>query len=66
VARRVDPRQRRCCYWWIEYGGAEALNSIADAEEIRDELWAIVYGVWDHIKTEAFTEEAENLTLEWV
>jgi hypothetical protein len=68
VARRTDPDQRNECYWWIEYGGDEALDPIADNEAIRDELWAIVYGVWDYIKNSgAFPESSvANLDLEWV
>ena len=68
IAERTDPQQRDECYWWIEYGGDEDFDPIADSEEIRDELWAIVYGVWDYIKNSgAFPdEEVENLQLEWV
>jgi FAD dependent oxidoreductase/F5/8 type C domain len=35
-------------FWWLEYGGTR--NTILDAEEIRDELLRIVYGVWDFLK----------------
>ena len=35
-------------YWWAEWGGQ--LDTIGDNEEIRDELLAIVLGIWDHIK----------------
>lgn len=68
VAKRTDPDQRIGCYWWIEHGGTEALDPIADSDEIRDELRAVVYGVWDYIKnSEAFpAEEVSNLQLEWV
>jgi hypothetical protein len=50
--------------WWIEYGGR--LDTIHDSEEIKWELWKIVYGVWDYIKNSGEFPEAENLTLEWV
>jgi hypothetical protein len=65
LAKRSDPNDRRCLYWWIEYGGD--LDPIADNDEIRDELWAIVYGAWDYIKNSgAFPdEEVEHLQLEW-
>ncbi len=67
LAQRADPRQRRCCYWWIEYGGDEGIDPIADAEKIRDELWAIVFGVWDYMKHDpALADETETLRLEWV
>ena len=35
-------------YWWAEYGGT--LDTIKDNESIRDELLAIVLGIWDHVK----------------
>lgn len=35
-------------YWWIEWGGH--LDTIKHNEAIRDELLAIVLGVWDHVK----------------
>jgi hypothetical protein len=66
LAQRADPQQERCCYWWIEYGGADDVDPVCDAEAVRDELWAIVYGVWDYMKNGAFAEETETLTLEWV
>lgn len=50
-------------FWWIEWGGD--LNTIKDNERIRDELWAIALGVWDHIKNGG-DHGAENWALEWV
>lgn len=35
-------------YWWAEWGGV--LDTIKQNEEIRDELLAIVMGIWDHVK----------------
>lgn len=64
VERRTDPRHQRCSYWWFEYGGE--LDTIHDNETIRDELLAIVYGVWDYIKNSGLFENVENLQLEWV
>lgn len=49
-------------YWWIEWGGQ--LDTIKDNEEIRDELLAIVMGVWDHVKN-AGDHGAENWALDW-
>jgi hypothetical protein len=68
VAQRTTPEQTEECYWWIEYGGSEELDPIADNEAIRDELWAIVYGVWDYIKNgDRFPDEqVATLDLEWV
>lgn len=51
-------------YWWIELGGGE-FDTIADAEEIRDELLKAVYGVWDHIKNGG-DHGADNYVLDWV
>ena len=50
-------------YWWIEYGGT--LDPIEDAEEIRDELVRILFGVWDHIKNHG-DHGADNYVLDWV
>ena len=35
-------------YWWAEWGGV--LDTIKENEHIRDELLAIVMGIWDHVK----------------
>lgn len=50
-------------YWWIEWGGE--LDIVQDNERIRDELWAVIYGIWDYIKNSG-KFDAEHLTLEWV
>lgn len=52
-----------CDYWWIEWGGE--LDTVTENERIRDELWGVVFGIWDHIKNSG-EFDAENLTLEWV
>ncbi|GIN71456.1 hypothetical protein J14TS2_19310 [Bacillus sp. J14TS2] len=52
-----------CHYWWIEFGGE--MDTVHDNEEIRDELWSVIYGIWDYIKNSG-EFEADNLTLEWV
>ncbi len=49
-------------YWWVEWGGH--LNTIKDNPHIRDELLAIVMGVWDHIKNGG-AHGAENWALDW-
>jgi hypothetical protein len=49
-------------YWWIEWGGQ--LDTIKDNEVIRDELLAIVMGVWDHIKNDG-DHGAECWALDW-
>ncbi len=53
-----------CRLWWVEYGGR--LDTVLDTEEIKWELWKVIYGVWDYIKNSGNFPEAENLTLEWV
>lgn len=53
-----------CNFWWFEYGGRG--DTIHDTEEIKWELWSVVYGVWDYIKNSGKFPESENLTLEWV
>ncbi|MAG93258.1 MAG: pyridine nucleotide-disulfide oxidoreductase [Planctomycetaceae bacterium] len=35
-------------YWWAEWGGT--LDTIKDNGTIRDELLAVVLGIWDHVK----------------
>ena len=50
-------------FYWIELGG-EA-DTIADAEELRDELLKIAFGVWDHMKNHG-DHGAANWELEWV
>jgi hypothetical protein len=52
-----------CHYWWIEWGGA--MDTVHDNEAIRDELHAVIMGIWDHIKNSG-EFDADNLTLEWV
>jgi len=52
-----------CAYWWIEWGGE--LDTVHDNERIRDELWSVIYGIWDYIKNSG-KFDAEQLTLEWV
>ncbi|HEX2860473.1 MAG TPA: FAD-dependent oxidoreductase, partial [Lacunisphaera sp.] len=53
-----------CRLWWLEYGGR--LDTVHDTEQIKWELWRVVYGVWDHIKNSGKFPDAANLTLEWV
>ena len=52
--------------WIIEYGGMR--NTYTDAEEIRDELLRIIWGMWDHAKNHCpkLAKEAANYKLTWV
>ncbi|MFH0070896.1 FAD-dependent oxidoreductase [Peribacillus sp. NPDC056705] len=52
-----------CDYWWIEWGGE--LDTVHENETIRDELWSVIYGIWDYIKNSG-KFESDNMTLEWV
>lgn len=49
-------------YWWIEWGGE--VDTIKDGEKVRDELLAILFGVWDHIKNGG-EHDADNWALDW-
>lgn len=50
--------------WWLEFGGNS--DTIGESEDIKWQLWKVVYGVWDYIKNSGKFENVENLTLEWV
>ncbi|CAN5314294.1 hypothetical protein BH11PLA2_BH11PLA2_51110 [soil metagenome] len=50
-------------YWWVEWGGH--LDTIRDNETIRDELLAILLGVWDHVKNGG-DHSAANWALDWM
>ena len=62
--RRFNTNMQGCNFWWIEYGGR--LDTVHDTEQIKWELWKVVYGIWNHMKNSGEFPEAENLTLEWV
>lgn len=49
-------------FWWLELGGNK--DTIEDAEEIRDDLISLSFGVWDHIKNQG-DHNAENWELDW-
>lgn len=52
--------------WQIELGGLH--DTYADAEEIRDNLLRLVYGLWDHTKNHCPRDKAKAAThrLVWV
>lgn len=62
--RSFNAREHGCKLWWVEYGGN--LDTVHDTEQIKWELWKVIYGAWDYIKNSGKYPEAENLTLEWV
>ncbi|MFD7863755.1 FAD-dependent oxidoreductase [Streptomyces sp. NPDC059783] len=61
--RIIKSGDNGCAYWWIEFGGE--LDTVHDNERIRDELWAVIHGIWDHIKNSG-EFDADSMTLEWV
>ncbi|MHC4403234.1 MAG: FAD-dependent oxidoreductase [Planctomycetota bacterium] len=52
--------------WNIELGGLR--DTYADAEEIRDDLLRLIYGLWDHTRNQCAKdkERAANYQLVWV
>lgn len=50
-------------FWWLEHGGC--LDTIADNERIRDELYKIVFGVWDHMKNHG-DHGVDNYAIVWM
>lgn len=62
--RNYRLNEHGCNLWWVEYGGR--LDTIHQSEEIKFELWKVVYGIWDYVKNSGKYPESENLTLEWV
>jgi hypothetical protein len=62
--RSVKVSDQGAYFWWVEYGGR--FDTVHQSEEIKWELWKIVYGIWDYIKNSGNYPEAETYTLEWV
>jgi hypothetical protein len=62
--KSIKTGQLGCNFWWFEFGGRG--DTIHNTEEIKWELWSVIYGVWDYIKNSGKFPDAENLTLEWV
>ncbi|MGD8174430.1 FAD-dependent oxidoreductase [Marinimicrobium sp. ARAG 43.8] len=63
-SKNIQSGDSGCKFWWLEYGGIK--DTVYETEEIKWELWKIVYGIWDYIKNSGRYEDVENLTLEWV
>ena len=51
-------------FWYLELGGDR--DSIADTEEIRDELVALAFGYWDYFKNSGRFDGAEKWQLDFV
>ena len=62
--KEIKLHHHGCNFWWIEFGGR--LDTIHETEEIKWELWKIVYGIWDYVKNSGQFPGAETMTLEWV
>jgi hypothetical protein len=51
--------------WILELGGTR--DTFSDAEEIRDDLFRLIYGIWDHVKNHCReSAKAETYKLGWV
>ena len=65
TGRHPDGRSPGNGTWWLECGGTQ--DTIADAERIRDELFCIKLGLWDHVKNHCpqFREVNRNREFIW-
>lgn len=63
IRRVIKSGDNGCAYWWIEWGGE--LDIVDQNERIRDELWSVIYGIWDYIKNSG-QFDSDTMTLEWV
>lgn len=62
--RKFNAKEHGCQLWWLEHGGR--MDTVYDTEQIKWDLWKVIYGAWDYIKNSGNYPEAETLTLEWV
>jgi hypothetical protein len=62
--KAIGKDDKGCRFWWFEFGGEG--DTIHDTEEIKQELWKVIYGVWNYIKNSGEFQGVENMTLEWV
>lgn len=52
-------------FWYLELGGTR--DTIGETEEIRDELVALAYGMWDYLKNDPTQRDNhQNWKLDWV
>lgn len=63
IRRVIRSGDSGCHYWWIEWGGEH--DTVHNNELIRDELWSVIYGIWDYIKNSG-KFDADHMTLEWI
>ncbi len=50
-------------FWWIEL--SDGYDTLRDSGALRDELLAIAYGIWDHLKNHS-GGKYDNWELEWL
>ena len=63
--RIPDLRKDSTDFWYLELGGVR--DGIADTEEVRDELLAVNYGMWDFLKNDPENREKNaNFDLDWI
>jgi hypothetical protein len=62
--KQIAANDTGCQFWWLEFGGR--MDTIHDTEEIKWQIWKVVYGVWDYIKNSGQFPDALNLTIDWV
>ncbi len=62
--RGINKDNLACGYWWIELGGV--YDAIRDSDILRQELLAIILGVWDYIKNSGKYPDAANRALDWI
>ncbi len=62
--RKFNAKEHGCQLWWLEHGGR--MDTVHDTEQIKWDLWKVIYGAWDYVKNSGNFPEAETLTLEWV
>lgn len=62
--RRPDLNSDSENFWYLELGGDR--DTVADAEQIRDELVALAYGMWDYIKNSGEFKNAEYWQLDFI
>jgi hypothetical protein len=64
MLRYFNLHDQGCQLWWIESGGR--LDTVHQTEQIKWDLWALLYGVWDYVKNSGEFPDASTLNLEWV
>jgi len=65
IHRKPDMTSPMENFWYLELGGMR--DTIGETEEIRDELVALAYGMWDYLKNDPSQKDKhENWQLDWV